>query len=133
MKKIDEKKIQQQCWLWVEKTHKDLIMHSVVNGIGITIPTSIPAVYHSAIRKMIAMAVDIQKMTGMKNGISDTMIHGMNGKVIWCEFKTATGTQRDDQIRMQKKVESNGGVYIMPRSLEQFVQEIDKHYKWLTS
>jgi hypothetical protein len=133
MKQIDEKRIQQQSWLWLSKTHKELIMHSVVNGFGVTIPKTIPNIYHSKIRQMIAMTVDVLKMTGMTEGVSDTMIHGMNGKVIWCEFKTASGTQRDAQIRLQNKVQSNGGIYIMPRSLEQFMQEIEKHYNWLTS
>jgi hypothetical protein len=133
MKQIDEKKIQQQCWIWLSKTHKELIMHSVVNGFGVTIPNSIPNIYHNKIRQMVAMAVDVLKMTGMTEGVSDTMIHGMNGKVIWCEFKTAIGKQRNAQIRLQSKVQGNGGVYIMPRNLEQFMQEIDKHYKWLTT
>ena len=133
MKQIDEKKIQQQCWIWLLKTHKELIMHSVVNGFGVTIPNSIPNIYHSKIRQMIAMAVDVLKMTGMTEGVSDTMIHGKNGRCIWCEFKTSTGKQRDAQIRLQAKVQANGGIYIIPRSLEQFMQEIETHYKWLIS
>jgi len=133
MKQIDENKVQQQCWIWLSKTHKDFIMHSVVNGFGVTIPKTIPSIYHERIRQMIGMKVNILEMTGMTKGISDMMIHGLNGRVIWCEFKTSIGTQRDAQIRMQNKVEKNGGIYIMPRSLDQFMQEIEKHYKWLTS
>lgn len=126
MKKIDENKVQQSCWLWFCKEYPDYIMHQVVNGFGITIPASIPKIFHEKIRKMIAMKVNLLEMTGMTKGVADMLIHEKNCRCIWVEFKTSTGTQRDAQIRMQKKVELNGGVYIMPRSLEQFQTEIYK-------
>jgi len=131
MKQKDEKKVQQECWLWINKAHEELIFHSVVNGFGITIPRSIPQIYHDKIRQAIAMQVDILLMTGMVRGVSDAMIHGLNGRCIWCEFKTETGKQRDAQIRIQNKVEKNGGIYIMPRNLEQFQTDIAKHLPWL--
>ena len=133
MKQNDERKIQQECWIWINKAHKDFVMHSVVNGFGITIPASIPKIYHEKIRQAIAMQVDVLKMTGMTDGISDTIIHGLYGKVICCEFKTAIGKQRDAQIRFQEKIQKNGGIYIMPRSLEQFQTEIQKHLLYLTN
>jgi hypothetical protein len=139
MKQTDEKKIQQECWLWFmenygKPSHKpQLFMHSVVNGFGVTIPMSIPKVYHEKIRIMIANAVTLLSYTGMVKGVADTMIHGVDGKCIWCEFKTATGDQRKEQIRQQERTEKNGGIYIMPRSLQEFQANIFKHINWLTT
>jgi len=52
MKQKDERKVQQECWLWINKKHPELIFHSVVNGFGITIPPSIPKIYHDKIRQL---------------------------------------------------------------------------------
>lgn len=131
MKKKDENKVQQECWLHIEEHYPDLIMHSVVNGFGVTIPKSIPITFHDKIRQIIAMHVDLLSMIGMKKGVADTMIHGKNGRVIWCEFKTLSGVQAKAQKRLQDKVEKNGGVYIMPRSIEDFKEKINIHLDWL--
>jgi len=131
MKKKDENKLQQECWLYVEKNHKELIMHAVVNGFGINIPETIPKQFHDTIRKIIAIKVQMLTFIGMKSGISDTLIHGKNGRCLWCEFKTPTGTQREAQIRMQNKVLSNGGRYIMPRTKEQFTKDLTENMMWL--
>lgn len=137
MKKIDEKRVQNQCFIWFMDSYgkpsddPQLLMHSVINGVGISIPKTIPAIYHEKIRYLLANFIDIQKSLGLVSGVSDTIIHGINGRCIWCEFKEETGKQRDAQIRQQKRTEKNGGVYIMSRSLEQFKTEISKHINWL--
>jgi len=137
MKKKDERKLQQECWLWFQETYgkpsnePQLLMHSVVNGFSVTIPSIIPIQYHEKIRFMIANAVDILLMCGMVKGVSDCLVHGVVGRCIWVEFKTEIGKQRDAQIRQQKRTEKNGGIYIVPRSLEQFQTEIKKHLVYL--
>lgn len=138
MKKQDEKYIQNQCWIWFmtnygQPSHKpQLLMHSVINGFGVTIPNTIPKVYHDKIRQLIAMAIDMQKSIGLVPGVSDTLIHGVKNRCIWVEFKEEKGKQREAQIRQQKRTEANGGIYLMPKSIEQFKTEILKLIPYLT-
>lgn len=131
MKKKDENKVQQECWLYVEKHHKSLIAHAVINGFGITIPQTIPLQFHDIIRKVIAIKVQMMTLIGMKKGVADMLIHGNNGRCLWVELKTPTGTQRDAQIRLQAKVQSNGGRYIMPRTEQEFIQNLTENMSWL--
>lgn len=137
MKKKDERKLQQECWRWFQEQYgkpsnkPQLLMHSVVNGFSVTIPSTIPTVYHEKIRFMIANAVEILSMVGMVKGVSDCLIHGLNGKCLWVEFKTEIGKQRDAQIRQQQRTEYNGGRYIIPRSLSDFQEKIQQNINWL--
>ena len=137
MKKKDERKLQQECWMWFQEQYgkpsnnPQLLMHSVVNGFSVTIPLSIPIIYHEKIRFMIANAVEILSMVGMVKGVSDCLIHGLNGKCLWVEFKTEIGKQRDAQVRQQLRTEKNGGRYIIPRSLSDFQEQINKNIDWL--
>lgn len=87
MKKKDERKLQQECWMWFQEQYgkpsnnPQLLMHSVVNGFSVTIPLSIPIIYHEKIRFMIANAVEILSMVGMVKGVSDCLIHGLMANV----------------------------------------------------
>jgi len=124
---IPESKIQQQAFIWFNNTYcttkqsPRLIIHSVPNGIPIPIPP-----------QELARALDLLHKTGMVNGVSDLMIHGILGRCIWAECKTSTGVQSEDQIKLEKRVNDLGGVYILFRSLDEFQKKIQPHILWLT-
>ena len=126
MKITPEQVIQQKCFDWFNNTYclkfhsPRLIIHSVPNGISIPLPP-----------KEKARVLDQLKKTGMVNGISDLIIHGVKGRVICPECKTETGTQSEDQIDIQARIESLGGIYFVFRSLSEFKQKISEHIDWL--
>lgn len=123
---IPESKIQQEAFTWfnnsycLAKHEPRLIIHSVPNGIPIPIPP-----------QERARALDLLHKTGMVNGVSDLIIHGVAGRCIWAECKTATGVQSEDQIKLEARVNKLGGVYILFRSLDEFKQKINPHLDWL--
>lgn len=56
--------------------------------------------------------------TGLPEGFPDLLLLDYGGKVIFCEVKTPTGKQKDDQKRFQEIVESRGFIYIIARCVE---------------
>lgn len=126
MKQIPEQVIQQQAFSWFNNSYclrhhnPSLIIHSVPNGIPIPLPD-----------KERARALDLLHKTGMINGVSDLMIHGLNGRCIWAECKIETGTQSESQILLEKKVTALGGIYFIFRSLEDFQKKINIHLPFL--
>lgn len=121
-----ESKIQQECYIWfnnnfcLQKHEPRLIIHSVPNGIPIPIPP-----------QERARALDLLHKTGMLNGVSDLMIHGVAGRCIWAECKTLSGVQSEDQIKIEKRVKELGGVYLLFRSLDEFQTKINPYLDWL--
>jgi hypothetical protein len=119
---IPESKIQQEIFNYFNNTyclkhHKpSLIIYSVPNGIPIPMPP-----------KERARALDLLHKTGMVNGVSDLIIQGVNGKTLNVEVKTETGFQSTAQIEFQKKIEALGGVYIVVRSLTDFIAQLQKN------
>jgi len=97
---------------------------SVPNGIGINVPISIKKI----VDKAISVAIEIMKQIGLTVGASDLQIHGMYGRCVHCEIKTNTGTQSEDQIKFQKRIESLQGKYYLLRSVED-IKLID--FDWL--
>lgn len=61
---------------------------------------------------------NLRHIKGCPEGTSDLLIIAPNGKTIYCETKTATGKQRDPQIRFQNAIEKLGHIYIIARSIE---------------
>jgi hypothetical protein len=137
MKRESEISQQQSYWMWfnnefcTKNKSPRLIIHSVVNGFGFNIPTSVPKQFHAIIFKSIATAVKLLEISGMTKGVSDMMIHGVNGRCLWVECKTSTGNQRKEQIEMQLRVEKLGGRYIIVRSLIDFKFQININLPWL--
>lgn len=137
MKKESEISQQQSYWIWfnneycTKSKNPRLIIHSVVNGFGFTIPPIVPKKFHEIIYKAIAKAVNLLELSGMTKGVSDMMIHGIGGRCLWVECKISTGTQRKEQIEMQERIEALGGRYIIPRSLLDFQMQISNHIDWL--
>lgn len=137
MKKESEISQQQSYWIWfnneycTKSKNPRLIIHSVVNGFGFTIPAIVPKKFHEIIYKAIAKAVNLLELSGMTKGVSDMMIHGVGGRCLWVECKISTGTQRKEQIEMQGRIEALGGRYILVRSLLDFQMQISNHIEWL--
>lgn len=66
---------------------------------------------------------------GMVNGVSDMILlrpNSLHG-YLCIENKTPKGKQRGDQILFQQAVEQNGGLYVIVRSLDQFIQVINQY------
>lgn len=61
---------------------------------------------------------NIKAVKGMPEGTSDIICIMPNGRTAWIECKTATGKQREAQIRFQQIVESLGHKYYIMRSVE---------------
>lgn len=126
MKQIPEQLIQQQAYTefnnaYCLKFHSPrLICHSVPNGISIPLPP-----------KEKARVLDQLKKTGMVNGISDLIIHGVQGRCIMAECKTETGVQSDAQIEIEKRINDLGGRYFVFHSIEEFRSNILLNIPWL--
>lgn len=126
MKIIPEQVIQQECFNWFNNTYclkhhnPRLIIHSVPNGIPIPLD-----------HKERARALDLLHKTGMVNGISDLIIHGVSGRCIWAECKTETGKQSDAQIEIEKRVISLQGHYFVFRNLIEFQTKVHLYFDWL--
>ena len=137
MRKESEISQQQSYWIWfnneycTKSKNPRLIIHSVVNGFGFTIPAIVPKKFHEIIYKAIGKAVNLLELSGMTKGISDMMIHGVGGRCLWVECKISTGTQRKEQVEMQERILALGGRYIIPRSLADFQEQINKNIDWL--
>ena len=126
MKIIPEQVIQQECFNWFNNTYclkhhnPRLIIHSVPNGIPIPLED-----------KERARALDLLHKTGMVNGISDLIIHGVKGRCIMPECKTETGKQSDTQIEIEKRVIALQGHYFVFRNLIEFQTKISLYLDWL--
>lgn len=124
MKEIPEQTIQQHAYNWFNNTYcltrhsPRLLIHSVPNGLPIQV-------------KEQSRILDLLHKTGMVNGISDLIIHGMNGRCIMAECKTETGKQSSAQFEIQHRMELLEGRYFVFRNLEQFQIAISQNIDWL--
>jgi hypothetical protein len=124
MKEIPEQTIQQSCYQWFNNTYcllrhePRLLIHSVPNGLPIQV-------------KEQARILDLLHKTGMVNGISDLIIHGVKGRCIMAECKTESGHQSEAQQNIQRRMQDLNGVYFVFRNLESFKKHILKHLPWL--
>lgn len=115
MKKESEAVIQQQVFIYANNTYRELICHSVPNGSSTGDP------------RVISQMSNL----GMVKGISDLIIHGKNGRCIMVEVKNSTGVQSEAQKKIELKLQSLGGIYLLVRSLEDFKEKINNHIGWL--
>ncbi len=126
MKQMPEQVIQQDCYVWFNnqycttKNNPRLLIHSVPNGVAIELP-----------QKDKSRVLDLLLKTGMVPGISDLIIHGVNGRCVMPECKTLTGKQSPEQIKIQKRIDDLGGRYFVFHSLLEFQLKISKHIDWL--
>lgn len=137
MKITPESKIQQEIYMYFNNKYcckfhdPSLIIYSVTNGFGITLPETMPAIWKVFVRSEIAKINQLHQKIGMVSGISDLKIEGVNGRVISVEVKTEIGKQSPEQKKIQEKVQKLGGRYIVVRSLLDFQIQISSHINWL--
>ena len=139
MKQESEAAHQSQCVKWFNEQYckpsqsPQLRIHSVINGVGISIPKEdkIPVFFQNYFYKLISKFISIQVNLGLYTGVADCLIHGVNGKCLWVEFKKSDGKQSKEQKREQERTEKNGGRYIVPRSLLDFHKQISENIDWL--
>lgn len=108
-----EEILQSQCTVWFNNNHLQYhkclfaITNNSVNKIGGALATA----------------------KGVKSGVSDLCLICPNGKTLWIEMKTPTGTQDKEQIIFQKQIEALNHTYVICRSLQQFQELILSHFK----
>ncbi len=61
----------------------------------------------------------------LPKGHPDVICLVRGGRVIYIEVKNQEGRQSIEQKVFEKRVKELGGVYLMPRSFDQFVQEFE--------
>ena len=67
--------------------------------------------------------VPILQGLGCYPGITDFFLI-KNGRVIFLETKSSSGSQRPAQIEFQKLIESHGGEYLLASCLEDFIEAV---------
>lgn len=114
MRKELEAKHQQEIILYMNKNYfKTHIIFSVPNEI----PYPLPA-------KIMTDILSKLQQNGLLKGASDLVILCPNKRYITVEVKTSTGSQSNEQIIFQKRVESINGNYFLVRSLEDFINKV---------
>ena len=103
-----EESIQVACVKWFRLQYPNLVIFAVPNGGS----------------RNLYEAKNM-KESGTLAGVADLVIVGNGGKVLFVEMKAGKNKQEDSQVLFQKKVEKLGHKYIICRSKEQFMKEID--------
>lgn len=148
MKQENEFAIQQQLFQWIHNEYcrpihiPSLICHCNTNGIGIAfsdsdyqkakLPNSFQKSFRAFLQKVIEKNVHVLKLIGLTPGISDLLVHGINGRCLHIEMKTSIGKQSADQIKIQNKVEALGGRYIVVHGLLEGQILFKENLDWLT-
>lgn len=114
----EEDRLQITCRVWFDLQHKDLsilLHHSPNEGI------------------LVKRASDgaKRKAMGVRAGFPDFIFLKSNRfyPYLAIELKTQKGKQSEHQIAYQKAIEANGGKYVVVRSLEEFMSEINEYLK----
>lgn len=114
----EEDRLQITCRVWFDLQHKDLsilLHHSPNEGL------------------LVKRASDgaKRKAMGVRAGFPDFIFLKSNRfyPYLAIELKTQKGKQSEHQRAYQKAIEANGGKYIVVRSLEEFMSEINEYLK----
>lgn len=110
-KKHPERDLQIECINWFRNHYKNALIFSIPNEFA---------------RKEMEAA----KPMGLLKGASDIIIV-INGKVLFIEFKSDTGTLTREQKTFQHKVEQNGFNYFIIRDITTFKNVIIGNYQSL--
>lgn len=112
--RYNESKLQQACVKWFNYQHVELrgCLFSVPNGGARDSVTG-----------------RILKLEGVVAGVADLilLVPNKHYHALLIEMKTEKGRQSPSQREWQKKVESVGYKYVICRSLEQFIVEIEEY------
>jgi len=65
--------------------------------------------------------------TGLPEGFPDLIVLTNHGRTIYVECKTKVGRAREAQKKLHKEMRDRGHVVLIPRSLEQFIEEITSY------
>ena len=103
-----EESIQVACVKWFRLQYPNLVIFAVPNGGS----------------RNLYEAKNM-KESGTLAGVADLVIVGNGGKVLFVEMKAGKNKQEDSQVLFQNKVERLGHMYIICRSKEQFMKEVD--------
>ena len=103
-----EESIQVACVKWFRLQYPNLVIFAVPNG-----------------GSRNRYEAKNMKESGILAGVADLVIVGNGGKVLFVEMKAGQNKQEDSQVLFQKKVEKLGHKYIICRSKEQFMKEVD--------
>ena len=103
-----EESIQVACVKWFRLQYPNLVIFAVPNGGS----------------RNLYEAKNM-KESGTLAGVADLVIVGNGGKVLFVEMKAGNNKQEDSQVLFQNKVEKLGHKYIICRSKEQFMKEVD--------
>lgn len=133
MKRISESSIQAECVKWFNNTYclknhtPRLTYFQVPNEVammirGVLQETRLPK---NIIDKVIAIISQKLKNMGMRPGTSD-MVFVLQEKTLYIEFKTETGYQSPLQKEFEETVTALGHAYYICRSVEQFIEIIEK-------
>lgn len=112
----EEDKLQISCRVWFDMQHRGyslLLHHSPNEGL------------------LVKRASDgaKRKAMGVRAGFPDFIFLKSNRfyPYLAIELKTQKGKQSEHQIAYQKAIEANGGKYVVIRSLEEFMSEINEY------
>ena len=103
-----EESIQVACVKWFRLQYPNLVIFAVPNGGS----------------RNLYEAKNM-KESGTLAGVADLVIVGNDGRVLFVEMKAGKNKQEDSQVLFQNKVEKLGHKYIICRSKEQFMKEVD--------
>ena len=103
-----EESIQVACVKWFRLQYPNLVIFAVPNGGS----------------RNLYEAKNM-KESGTLAGVADLVIVGNGGRVLFVEMKAGKNKQEDSQVLFQNKVEKLGHKYIICRSREQFMKEVD--------
>lgn len=103
-----EESIQVACVKWFRLQYPNLVIFAVPNGGS----------------RNLYEAKNM-KESGTLAGVADLVIVGNNGRVLFVEMKAGKNKQEASQVIFQQKVENLGHKYIICRSKEQFMKEVD--------
>lgn len=103
-----EESIQVACVKWFRLQYPNLVIFAVPNGGS----------------RNLYEAKNM-KESGTLAGVADLVIVGNGGRVLFIEMKAGKNKQEDSQVLFQNKVERLGHKYIICRSKEQFMKEVD--------
>lgn len=108
--KKSESKLQAECFQWYNNNFC-LKFHNP-RGLMFSIPNELGG--------KNAISTALAKSTGLTAGVSDTIVILPNGKLLFVEFKTATGKQTEKQKEFQSRVTKLGFEYKIIRTFEEF-------------
>lgn len=114
--KQEEKTLQIKCVSWFNAQFPAL------KGLLIAVP-------NGGTRNKLE-AVNLKK-GGVVSGVSDLILFYPNkkNKVLFIEMKTKKGRQTNNQKEWQNKIEKYGYIYLICRSLEEFIRTINSYFK----